>query len=180
MLEFQDRQWNAIEPIDHPHEDQQKKCKNQTIRIIDPEKSNQTVEIWVEINQKPSGYICNMGSVRQQKMSRMVQKELGDLFLRWNNELFHGKMCTITQVKMSPDLGLAKVYLSIFPNKDAEGIFETLELRKSEIRRQFGNQIGKRARKIPEIAFFHDEIEEQASSIDKLIDSLDIPPAPEE
>ena len=120
-----------------------------------------------------------MESMRQQKMGRLIQKEIGNIFLKRSKELFPGVMCTVTQVKVSPDLGLARISLSLFPNKDAEAIFEKLDSRKSEIRKHLGNAIGSRARKIPEIAFFHDEIEEQASKIDKLIDSLEIPPEDE-
>jgi ribosome-binding factor A len=49
-----------------------------------------------------------------------------------------------------------------------------------EIRKHLGNKIGKRVRKIPEIAFFHDDTEEKASYMDRLIDNLDIPPADED
>ena len=112
-------------------------------------------------------------------MGRLIQKEIGNIFLKRSNELFPGVMCTVTQVKVSPDLGLARIYLSLFPNRDGEAIFERLDSRKNEIRKHLGNAIGNRTRKIPEIAFFHDEIEEKASNIDKLIDSLDIPPEEE-
>lgn len=115
--------------------------------------------------------------MRQQKMGRQVQKELSDIFLRHGREYFSGAMVTITQVKLTPDLGVARVYLSVFPNKDTERLFETVDQRKSEIRRQLGNQLGKRTRKIPDLVFFHDDIEEEASRIDKLIDDLNIPPA---
>lgn len=109
-------------------------------------------------------------------MSRQVQKELSDIFLRHGREFFSKSMVTITQVKLTPDLGVARIYLSIFPNENSEVIFEKLEERKSEIRRHLGNQLGKRTRKIPEITFFHDEVEEEASRIDQLIDKLNIPP----
>jgi ribosome-binding factor A len=118
-----------------------------------------------------------MESMRQQKMGRQLQKELSDIFLRHGRDYFGNHMVTITQVKVSPDLGLAKIYLSAFPNKDTDGLFEKLEQKKSEVRKHLGNQIGKRTRIIPELAFFHDEVEEYASNIDRLISSLNIPPA---
>ncbi len=118
-----------------------------------------------------------MESMRQQKMGKEVQRELSDIFLRHGRDYFSTSMVTITQVKMSPDLGLARIYLSVFPNTDTDKLFEKLEMKKGEIRKHLGNQLGKRTRKIPEIAFFHDEVEEEASRIDRLIDNLDIPPA---
>lgn len=135
--------------------------------------------IFGEIKQKPSGYICIMESKRQQKMGKEVQKVLSDIFIRHGRNYFKGVMVTITQVKLTPDLGLARVYLSIFPNKNGEEFFENLEKHKSEIRKHLGNEMGKRTRKIPDLEFYHDEVEEEASRIDKLISDLNIPPAPE-
>lgn len=112
-------------------------------------------------------------------MGKEVQKVLSDIFIRHGRDYFKNAMVTITQVKLTPDLSVARVYLSIFPNKDSEVFFENLEHRKSEIRKYLGNEMGKRTRKIPDLAFFHDEVEEEASRIDKLISDLKIPPAPD-
>jgi len=109
-------------------------------------------------------------------MGRQVQKELGEIFLKNQQEYFPSQMATITQVKMTPDLSEARVFVSIFPNKNADAIFETIEIKKGEIRKLLGNRLGKRTRKIPELNFFHDETEEEAQRIDRLIDGLDIPP----
>ena len=90
--------------------------------------------------------------------------------------MYKGGLVTVTLVKMSPDLGLAKVYLSLLGIKDTALFFESLEEKKSEVRKILGNKIGKQVRKIPELAFYHDNIEEEARRVDKLIESLDIPP----
>lgn len=121
-----------------------------------------------------------MESMRQQKMGKQVQKELSDIFLRHGRDYFGHQLVTITQVKMTPDLGLAKIYLSLFPNEGADKVFTNLEHRKSEIRKFLGQKMGKRTRVIPEIAFYHDEVEEEASRMDRLINSLHIPPASDE
>ncbi len=78
---------------------------------------------------------------------------------------------------MSPDLGLAKVYLSVFPIKDTEDVFFNINEKKSEVRKHLGRLIGKQVRIVPEIAFIHDDTEEKASKMDQLIDNLNIPPA---
>lgn len=80
---------------------------------------------------------------------------------------------------MSPDLSFAKVFLSVFPIKDADEVFFKLDEKKSEVRKHLGNKIGKQVRIVPEIAFFHDNTEEEASKMDQLIDSLNIPKADE-
>jgi len=120
-----------------------------------------------------------MESMRQQKMGRQLQKELSDIFLRHGRDYFGQHLVTITQVKVSPDLGLAKVYLSAFPNTGTDALFEALDKKKNEVRKHLGHQIGKRTRIIPELAFYHDEVDEHASKMDQLISSLNIPPAPD-
>ena len=80
---------------------------------------------------------------------------------------------------MSPDLSFAKVFLSVFPIKDAEEVFFKLDEKKSEVTKHLGNKIGKQVRIVPEIAFFHDNTEEEAFKMDQLIDSLNIPKADE-
>ena len=116
-----------------------------------------------------------MESKRQQKMGRQIQKDLGDIFIRYGRDYFGNSMVTITEIGVTPDLGIASVYLSVFPNENTDEFFEKMESKKSEIRRRLGNQMSKRARIIPELNFFHDETTEQASQMDKLIDDLNIP-----
>lgn len=77
---------------------------------------------------------------------------------------------------MSPDLGLAKTYLSVFPIKNSEFVFQRLSEKKGEIKRLLGLRIGKKVRIIPELHFYHDDTEERAEKMDRLIESLKIPP----
>lgn len=81
---------------------------------------------------------------------------------------------------MSPDLSVAKVYISMMLAKNKEATLARLNAHKSEIRKELGNKIGKQVRIIPELIFLLDEVEENAFKIDSLINSLHIPPADEE
>ena len=87
---------------------------------------------------------------------------------------------TLTSVDVSPDLSVAKLYLSVFPIKDVEDVFFRLEEMKSEVRKLLGNKIGKRVRIVPHLVFKHDETQERAAEMDRLISGLNIPPAPPE
>ncbi|REE00399.1 30S ribosome-binding factor RbfA [Marinoscillum furvescens] len=118
-------------------------------------------------------------SKRQIKFGKQIQKDLSEIFQKDPRHFFGNSLVTVTGVEMSPDLSFAKTYLSVFPIKDAEEVFYRLDDRKSEVRKLLGNKIGKQVRIIPELAFFHDDTEERASHMDRLIDSLDIPPAEE-
>ena len=116
-------------------------------------------------------------SKRQHKFARQLQKDLSEIFQRDPRHFFGNSLVTLTGVEMSPDLGFARIYLSVFPVKDAEKVFFEINEKKSEVRKLLGNKIGKQVRIIPELAFYHDDTEEQASKMDKLIESLNIPPA---
>jgi len=121
-----------------------------------------------------------MESQRQIKYGKQLQKDLAEIFQKDPTYFFKNSLGTITQVTVSPDLGLARIHLSIFPIAEAEKVFSHLNEIKSEIRLKLGKKIRSRVRIIPELAFFHDDTEEKASKIDRLIDTLDIPPTEEE
>ncbi|MEQ8581931.1 MAG: 30S ribosome-binding factor RbfA [Marinoscillum sp.] len=116
---------------------------------------------------------------RQHKYGRQIQKDLSEIFQRDTRHYFGHSLVTVTGVEMSPDLGFAKIFLSVFPIQNTEDVFFNLNEKKSEIRKHLGNKIGKQVRVIPELAFFHDDTEERASRMDQLIDGLNIPPADE-
>jgi ribosome-binding factor A len=116
-------------------------------------------------------------SVRQQKFARLIQKELMEIFQRDKRGYLDNAFITIAEVKVSPDLGLAKVYVSMMLAKDKNAMLSKLDLHKKEIRRALGEKIRNQARIVPELAFFMDEVEENAIKMDKLIESLNIPPA---
>lgn len=120
-----------------------------------------------------------MESKRQQKYSKLIQKELGEIFQRESKPLVGKAMVTVTHVIMSPDLGVAKVYLSFLLANNQE-LFEKIEQNKKEIRKHLGNRIGKSVRSIPELVFFLDDSSAYAQHMDKVISSLDIPEAPED
>ncbi len=121
-----------------------------------------------------------MESKRQIKFGKQIQKDLAEIFQKDSTHYFGSTLVTITGVSVSPDLGLARVHLSIFPIDQSKKIFDHLETIKGEIRLKLGKKIGSRVRIVPELAFFHDDTEEKATKIDSLIDNLDIPPLEEE
>ncbi len=118
-----------------------------------------------------------MATTRQQKYSKLIQKELSDIFIRDKRGILNNAFITIADVRMSPDLGVAKVYISMLLIKEKEKMLENINSRKSEIRKALGNKIGKQVRIIPELIFYKDDVEENASRLDDLIKNLNIPPA---
>lgn len=110
-----------------------------------------------------------MESTRQQKVSRLIQREIGELLLRDMAWIIAGNMVTVTVVRISPDLSLAKVYFSIFGKEPAQELLAKLEENKSKIRFQLGQKIRHQLRIVPELAFFIDDSAEYAARIDNLL-----------
>jgi ribosome-binding factor A len=118
------------------------------------------------------------GSVRQQKFGKLVLKELSDIFQQDKRGILDNAFITVTDVLVSPDLGIARVYISMMLAKDKQAVLDKITARKSEIRKALGDRIRKQVRVIPDLVFFIDELQEQATKMDALIESLNIPTEP--
>jgi ribosome-binding factor A len=110
-----------------------------------------------------------MESTRQKKVSRLIQKEVADIFLKKGSELAHGKMVSVTKVRVSPDLSFAKVYISIYPSAGQDEILKSVQDHSSKIRFEMGQKIRRQLRIVPEIAFFIDDSLDYIEKIDKLL-----------
>jgi ribosome-binding factor A len=116
-----------------------------------------------------------METKRQQKFARVIQKELSETLQKegWS---FHGNsIVTITMVRMSPDLSIAKVYLSIFNAENNEILLNELRAKSREIRYKLGEKIRNQVRVIPSIDFFIDDSMEYVSKMEKLFDAINKP-----
>lgn len=112
-----------------------------------------------------------MESTRQKKVSRLIQKEVADIFLKRGSELAHGKMVSVTKVRVSPDLSFAKVFISIYPSAGQDDILKAIQDHSPKIRFEMGQKIRKQLRIVPEIAFFIDDSLDYIDKIDKLLKS---------
>jgi len=119
----------------------------------------------------PHPKIKKMESTRQKKVSRLIQKELADIFLKNNKDLAPGKLVSITIVRVSPDLSFAKVFLSVFPSTNQDEVLDTYREHVSKIRFELGQKVRTQLRIVPEIAFFIDDSLDYIDNIDKLLKS---------
>jgi ribosome-binding factor A len=110
-----------------------------------------------------------MITTRQHKVSRLLQKELGEYFQRQGSAITRGKMITVTVVRISPDLGVAKVYLSIFPADNAHEAVQTISDKAGLVRSELGNKLRNQLRHIPEFAFFLDDSLDYIDRIEDLL-----------
>ena len=110
-----------------------------------------------------------MESTRQQKVSRQLQKDISDIFLHEAAEYLRGALVSVTKVRISPDLALAKVYVSVFPFDKSEAILHTLVAHLSPIRKALGIRVRSQLRIVPELAFHIDDSLEYVEHIDRLL-----------
>ena len=118
-----------------------------------------------------------MDSKRQQKFARLIQKDLGEIFQKETRDLFEGAFITVTEVKVSPDLGIARVYLSFMLAKNKTMLMESIQDQGKTIRQRLANRIRHQVRVIPELHFYLDESADYAARMDEIITNLNIPPA---
>jgi ribosome-binding factor A len=109
-----------------------------------------------------------MNNTRLQKIERLIQKDLSEIFLLQTKQM-HGVMVSVTNVKISSDLGISKAYLSIFPSQKGKEIMESINMNKRSIRYELGTRIGKQIRRIPELNFFLDDSIDYLENIDQLL-----------
>ncbi len=110
-----------------------------------------------------------MDSTRQLKVSRLVQKELGEIFQRETRLLFGNALITVTVVRVSPDLSVARVYVSLFNVPDPKVLLKSIQENTKEIRTKLATRIKKQVRVIPNLVFFHDDSLDYAMRIDELL-----------
>ena len=108
-------------------------------------------------------------STRQLKVAREIQNDLAEIIRRKGMAVFGGAMVTVSEVRGSPDLSLAKTYVSIFPSAKAEEVMKTLNDNIKVLRGELGHLVAKQLRIVPEIVFYLDTSLDYAEHIDELL-----------
>ncbi|MFN0049250.1 MAG: 30S ribosome-binding factor RbfA [Cytophagales bacterium] len=116
-----------------------------------------------------------MDTRRQLKYAKLIQKELSEIFLHDKKSLFGNAFVTITSTEVSPDLAVAKIYMSFMLVEDKKAMIEMMQENAKVFRQALGAKIRNVARIVPEIVFYLDDSAEYAIKMDKLITSLNIP-----
>lgn len=121
-----------------------------------------------------------MSSTRQLKFSRLIQKELAEIFQKDQKSIFSGNIISVTQVDVTPDFSIAHVYLSLVLDKDKERMLEVVTKHKGDIKKSLSKNIGKQVRRIPELIFHLDLGAEHAEHMEKIFKELNIRPEEED
>jgi len=113
-----------------------------------------------------------MESKRQQKFAGVIQKDLAEIFQREGMNFLPNMLVTITKVRMTPDLAIARVFLSFFNSQDSSLALNTIKAHASEIRYKLGARIKNQARIIPHLEFFIDDTNEYVERMDEIFDKI--------
>ena len=109
-----------------------------------------------------------METTRQAKISRLIQKELSEIF-RQQTAKTHGVLVSVSTVRVSPDLSIARAYLSVFPSDKGAEIIENVNRSASQIRHELAQKVRYQLRKTPELSFFIDDSLDYIEHIDNLL-----------
>lgn len=113
-----------------------------------------------------------MDSKRQNKIARLLQKELSEIFLH-QTKATHGVLVSVSAVRISPDLSVARGYLSVFPSEQAAEIVKNINANAKAIRFELGEKVRHQLRIIPELKFFVDDSLDYIEHIDNLLKDTD-------
>ena len=114
------------------------------------------------MDNKPAG-------TRQLKVAREIQRDLAEIIRSKGMAAFGGAMVTVSEVRISPDLSIAKVFVSIVPSDKQAAVMKILEENKRTFRGELGRQVASQLRIVPEIDFFLDTTLDYAEHIDELL-----------
>lgn len=108
-------------------------------------------------------------STRQLKVAREIQRDMAEIIRSKGMAAFDGALVSVSGVKVSPDLSIAKIYVSIFPSDKAPKVMEALEADSKTLRGELGNKVAKQLRIVPEITFFRDDSLDYVEHIEELL-----------
>ncbi len=114
----------------------------------------------------------NMESKRQQKFAGVIQQDLAAIFQRESINYLPNTLITITKVRVTPDLAIARVFLSFFNNTNTPLALQTIKSHANEIRYKLGARIKDQVRIIPQLEFFVDDTSEYVERMDKIFDKI--------
>jgi ribosome-binding factor A len=114
-----------------------------------------------------------MESTRQRKIARQLQKDLSSIFQLEGRSLFGTSFVSVTVVRVSPDLSVARVYLSVFGVDDKEALMQEINDKGYVVRKKLALKVRHQMRKVPELKFFLDDSVDYAQNIDSLLKDKD-------
>jgi ribosome-binding factor A len=120
-----------------------------------------------------------MESKRQAKFSRLMQREMSEIFMVQGPKMFNKQFIGVSNIKVSPDLSYVKVYLSFIGEKDPKQLLNLIKLYSKDLRTILAEKIRHIVRKIPEIDYFYDDTMDYVEKMDKIFTEIKKAPSSE-
>ncbi len=112
-------------------------------------------------------------SKRQQQVAEVIRRDFSSVLQQMGSYVYGSEiLVTVTQVKVTPDFGLAKIYLSIYNTENKQAVLLMMEEEKARLKSELGSRIRKRVRRIPNIAFYEDETLDEMYRLRQLFDKM--------
>jgi ribosome-binding factor A len=112
-----------------------------------------------------------MESTRQQKISRLIQKEMGLVLQQECQRICMGALVTVTKATITSDLSLARIHLSLFATKDKQVLLDNIRKHTKDIRHHLGKRVHNQLRIVPDLQFLLDDSLDYIDNIDQLLNS---------
>jgi ribosome-binding factor A len=109
-----------------------------------------------------------MDATRQQKIAKLLQKELATIFMNDGLPLYNC-MITVTKCTITSDLSIARAYLSIFNATDSNSVIKAVRTNTKEIRFRIGQKVKNQLRIVPQLEFFIDDSLDYLENIENLL-----------
>lgn len=119
-------------------------------------------------------------SKRQKQVGEVIRRHFGSVLMAEGSYIYGQAMVTVTNVIMSSDLGLAKIYLSIYNEENKDGVMSLMDAHLVPLRKALAQRIKKHVRRIPHIAFYIDDTVDEMYRVDALFDSIGMPKTQDE
>ena len=113
-----------------------------------------------------------MSGKRTDKIARQIQRDLGEIFNSISSKLFENAFITVMEVRVSADLGIAKIYIGIMNHAKKEELLELIKFHIPQIRKLLGDKIRNQVRKIPNLSFYLDTTLDHAAHIERLLEKV--------
>ena len=114
-------------------------------------------------------------SKRQRQVGEMIRRHFGSVLLQEGSYIYGRALVTVTNVKMSSDLGQAKIYLSVYNTENKQEVMLMMEEHVVPLRQSLSQRIKKHVRRVPRIAFYIDDTVDEMYRVDAMFEDMDIP-----
>lgn len=108
-------------------------------------------------------------NTRQLKVARQIQRDLSEIFQAQGMAMYDGAMISVVNVRISPDLSVARVWISVFPSAKAKEVLARVQDQQRALRGEVGRRVAKQLRIVPELIFYIDDSLDYVEHIDQLL-----------